>query len=116
MRYEGGCRMEYEIHISGIESSYWMKEFIMTKLVKLNRYLTPASRLSVSLFRHEKDFEACIEVHHPVQSFECSSHDEDLYIAFSNALEKIARDLSRAQKMRKVKVDSDYFSLKNKIA
>lgn len=108
--------MNYEIHIHGIENSYWMKEYILKKLSKLNRYLTPASQLSVSLFRREEDFEACIDVVHPVQSFRCSSHDTDLYIAFSNALEKISRDLSRAQQIRRGKVESDYFSLKNRIA
>lgn len=108
--------MEYEIHIHGLESSYWMKEFISKKLLKLNRYLTPASRLIVTLFRKGDDFEACIEVIHPVQSFACSSHGDDLYIAFSSALEKMARNLNRAQQIRRGKVHTIYFSLRNKIA
>lgn len=112
----GGYRMEYEIHILGIENSYWMKEFIAKKLVKLHRYLTPASRLSVTLMRRKDDFEACIEIIHPVHSFQCSSYGEDLYMAFSDALEKIARDLNRAQQLRRGKVETYYFSLRNKIA
>lgn len=108
--------MEYEIYIQGLESSYWMKEFIAKKLTTLNRYLTPASHLSISLIRNENDFEVCIEVSHPVQGFVCSSHDQDLYMAFSNALEKMSMELSRAQKIRREKVQSVYFSLKNKIA
>jgi ribosomal subunit interface protein len=108
--------MDYEIHIHGFESSYWMKEFIGKKLAKLDRYLTPASHLSVSLTRKKEEFEACIEVIHPVQSFHCSSHGDDLYMAFSDALEKMARDLNRAQQIRRGKVESNYFSLKNKIA
>jgi len=108
--------MEYEICIQGLESSYWMKEFIAKKLVKLHRYLTPASSLTVSLYRREDDFEACIEVIHPVHSFKCSSYGEDLYLAFSDALDRIARDLNRAQQIRRGKVEASYFSLKNKIA
>ncbi len=85
--------MNIRIHCQGMSESPWMKEYISGKLVRLERYLSPQFEIVILFFSPEEENRTEFEIHSFHQQFCFTSKGEDLYEAFTRALDLALREL-----------------------
>lgn len=105
--------MHVQIHYQGLESSQWINQFINGKVEKLDRYLTPASKIHVHLKFENRNYVTCIDVHSPNHNYAFRSDGDNLYESFSLAIDKAARSLGEQKRRLKDKIHNKFNSLKN---
>lgn len=108
--------MQVQVHYQGLDNSPWVNQFINERIQKLNRYLGSASAVQINLKLENKRYLVGLAIHNKNQDYAFNGEGDNLYGAFSLALDKANRALGEHKRMLKDKINRRYAPLKNAVA
>ncbi len=108
--------MQVQVHYQGLDNSPWMDQFIADRIQKLNRYLSSAGAVQINLKFENKRYITSLAIHNKNQDYAFAGEADNLYGAFSQALDRAVRSLGEHKRMLKDKINRRYTPLKNAVA
>lgn len=104
--------MRTQIHYQAMENTQWVDEFINSRIVKLERFLTPSATIQVHIrvSGHEK-YVTSISVHSFRHDHAFTAESDNFYESFTTALNKAIRVLSEEKKKMKDHIHRKFHSV-----
>lgn len=87
--------MEVRIEYQGIEGSPWMREYLESKLARLERYLSPGSHIDIYLISEADQCFSRFKVRTLRHEYSFDKEGSDIYEAFTSALDEASLILRR---------------------
>lgn len=103
--------MHIQVHYQNVKNSPWMDQFILGRIERLHRFLSPSGNVQVNI-KHEKNlYVTNLVIHNPHHDFVFCTEAENLYESFQTSIEKAARSLSEQKRKLKDKMNKNIFSI-----
>lgn len=99
--------MHVKVHYQGVERSPWVDQFVNARVSRLNRYLNPAANVEVHLKQVKNQYVTSIAIHN-YNDFAFNAYGENLFEAFSAAIEKANRALNEHKNKLKDKIHKKF--------
>ncbi len=106
--------MQLQVYYQGIDVSPALDHYMSEKINKLKRFLSASSPVQIFLRQDAKEiFSISMVVHAFNKDFSFQSKNENIYQAFSEALDKAQRVLGEEKRQLKDKINKKFIPLRN---
>ncbi len=105
--------MQVNVYHRGFGSTPWMDEFFISRLSKLERFLSPSTRVVVELILESNNYITKLFIHHLGHDNIFEGHGVNFYESFSMAIEKSGKGLKIENQEFKLKINRRYLDDEN---
>lgn len=96
--------MQISVHYQGLEHTPWMDDFITNRVMKLDRYLTPAATVQIHIKMEGQNYVTTLAIHNMNHDYAFTGQGVNLFESFQLATDKAARNLGEHKRMIKDRI------------
>lgn len=104
--------MHMQVHYQGINHTPWVDQFVSERISKIDKYLNPSAKIQVNLKYENRAYVTAIAIHNMNHDYAFTTYADNLFEAFSTAVDKASRKLSEHKNKIKDRINRRYTSVR----